>query len=81
MQPRDYQQNALDAVAERYQFGAQRQLLVLPTGAGKTVVFSLLALQWLNAGKRVLVLAHRDRLIQQAVEKLCKIVPARRELV
>ena len=75
MQPRDYQQNALDAVAERYQFGAQRQLLVLPTGAGKTVVFSLLALQWLNAGKRVLVLAHRDRLIQQAVEKLCKIVP------
>lgn len=75
MKPREYQQQALDAIADSYARGVRRQLLVLPTGAGKTVVFSLLTNQWLKAGKRVLVLAHRDRLIQQAVEKLCKIVP------
>jgi superfamily II DNA or RNA helicase len=73
--PREYQQAALDAIAERYAADVYRQLLVLPTGAGKTVVFSLLANRWMLYGSRVLVLAHRDRLIQQAVEKLCKIVP------
>jgi superfamily II DNA or RNA helicase len=75
MQPRDYQEKALDAVASKYAAGVNRQLLVLPTGSGKTIIFSLLSRQFIEQGKRVLVLAHRDRLIQQAVEKLCKIIP------
>ena len=45
-----------------------RQLAVLPTGGGKTLVFSRLAddLQ----PQRTLILAHREELITQAVDKL-----------
>ena len=41
--------------------------MCLPTGAGKTVIFSRLALL---AQRQVLVLAHREELLQQAREKL-----------
>jgi superfamily II DNA or RNA helicase len=44
-----------------------RTLAVLPTGGGKTVVFSKLA--QLTDGK-TLILAHRDELVDQAINKL-----------
>lgn len=47
-----------------------RVLDVLPTGAGKTIVFSHIAQQRATAGQRTLILAHRDELIDQAIEKL-----------
>lgn len=43
-------------------------LLVMATGLGKTVVFSHLAHEWPTG--RVLVLAHREELVNQAVDKL-----------
>lgn len=47
--------------------GTKRMLVCLPTGAGKTVIFSRLAQL---AQRQVLVLAHREELLQQAREKL-----------
>jgi superfamily II DNA or RNA helicase len=45
-------------------------LVVAPVATGKTVIFAELARYWANAGKRVLVLAHREELLMQAKERL-----------
>lgn len=45
-----------------------RQLAVVPTGGGKTIIFSRLADDLLP--QRTLILAHREELITQAVDKL-----------
>jgi len=63
---RPYQLECLDAVANGWK-EFRRQLIVVPTGGGKTVIFSKLAA--VNAG-RTLILAHREELIDQAVAKL-----------
>jgi superfamily II DNA or RNA helicase len=64
---RPYQRQALEAIAEAEARKVRRQLVVLPTGSGKTVVFASLVSQ--RPG-RALVLAHRDELISQAAQKL-----------
>lgn len=70
MKLRPYQNEGIDAIEHGYDGGLRRVMVVWPTGAGKTVLFSTLIRRWLERGKRALVLAHRDRLIQQAVEKV-----------
>lgn len=69
---RPYQREAVDAIHAAYAAGVRRPLLVLPTGAGKTVVFSHLLRE---RGGRALVLAHRDELIGQAADKLRQVDP------
>jgi len=64
--PREYQLEALEVVTANSMKGITRQLICLPTGTGKTVVFALLAKE-LN--RRTLVIAHTEELIEQAVEK------------
>ncbi|HEY4156830.1 MAG TPA: DEAD/DEAH box helicase, partial [Polyangiaceae bacterium] len=64
---RPYQREALDAVLAARRGGVRRLLVCLPTGAGKTVIFSELAKL---ARRQVLVLAHREELLAQAKEKL-----------
>jgi superfamily II DNA or RNA helicase len=65
---RPYQQECVDAVLSG--FGEfQKQLAVAPTGSGKTVIFSHLANSFAGKG-RVCILAHREELIDQAIEKL-----------
>lgn len=63
---REYQEDAIQAVMDAFMRATLRQLLLLPTGCGKTIVFSALAKR-LN--KRTLVIAHREELIEQAKEK------------
>lgn len=74
---RPYQREAMDAVTAAWRRGLMRPAVVLPTGAGKTVVFAHLIAAWLalNPGWRCLVLAHRTELIDQAVEKLHDVAP------
>ncbi len=69
---RSYQRAALAAVGQYYTDGCRRQLIVMPTGTGKTVVFSQLPgiLNKLGLTGQILVLAHRKELIQQAADKL-----------
>jgi superfamily II DNA or RNA helicase len=62
------------AVQEAWAGGVDRPAVVLPTGTGKTVVFSQLAAE-VVAGGRVLVLAHRDELVRQAADKLRSVMP------
>lgn len=64
---RPYQREAIEAVLGARRAGLRRMLVCLPTGAGKTVIFSHLAEL---ARKQVLVLAHREELLQQARDKL-----------
>ena len=66
---RPYQQEALDSINAYYDKGVKRQLVVLPTGAGKTVIFSHLP-QIKNNSVPMLVLAHRAELLTQAKTKI-----------
>lgn len=70
MELRPYQQAARDAIADEWDVGHRKTLLVLPTGCGKTVVFAKVAEDQVREGKRVLVLAHRGELLQQASDKI-----------
>jgi superfamily II DNA or RNA helicase len=66
---RPYQDEAADDAFEELQ-DHQSTLIVLPTGTGKTVVFAEMALRWPDHMGRVLVMAHRYELIDQAAEKV-----------
>ena len=69
---RPYQQDALDAVFRKWDEGLRKQLLVLPTGCGKTIVFAKVTERLVREGERVLILAHRGELLSQAADKLMK---------
>lgn len=60
------------AVQNEWSIGHKRTLLVLPTGTGKTIVFSKIIEDRVRSGERVLVLAHRGELLDQASDKLQK---------
>ena len=73
MQLRPYQQEAKDAIfVEWDKKGNRRTLIVLPTGTGKTIVFSGVVEDCVRRGERVLILAHRGELLDQAADKLKK---------
>lgn len=71
MELRKYQQEAKDAVFEQWET-KDRTLVVLPTGCGKTIVFAKVAEECVRRGKRVLILAHRGELLEQASDKIAK---------
>lgn len=76
---RPYQSEALAAVEQQWAEGINRPVIVLPTGAGKTVCFSGLIASQIERlrkdGQRVLVLAHREELLEQAEAKIKAMVP------
>ena len=79
---RDYQRAACNAaVVELFRKGVKRTLIILPTGCGKTVVFNFFARYIAYkgspydeptepSGRRVLILAHQNNLIEQADDKI-----------
>ena len=72
MELRPYQQQAREKVEAEWEAGRAKTLLVLPTGCGKTIVFSKIAEDRVKAGDKVLILAHRGELLQQAADKIKK---------
>ena len=67
MELRDYQEECLRAIDQKHSEGIHRQMVVLPTGSGKTVIFSELIKR---KKLKTLVIAHRLELLDQAREKL-----------
>jgi len=63
---RDYQEECLEAIRARFAAGVRRQLVVLPTGAGKTMVAAHLPARM--GWPRTLFLVHREELVRQAVD-------------
>jgi len=71
MELRPYQTNAKQAIFEEWE-KVDKTLLVLPTGCGKTIVFAKVAEDCVRAGDRILILAHRGELLEQAADKIAK---------
>ena len=67
---RPYQQAAREAIHAAWEGGQRRTLLVLPTGTGKTIVFAVVAEDCVRKARRVLILAHRSELLEQAADKI-----------
>lgn len=74
---RDYQLECIEALERDWNAGLCRIAAVLPTGAGKTVVFSHLAKRHrdANPNSRILILAHTDELVTQAFNKIRSVAP------
>lgn len=70
MKLRPYQEEARISVRQEWDSGNRRTLLVLPTGCGKTIVFAKITEDCVTSGDRVLILAHRGELLEQAADKL-----------
>lgn len=71
MELRPYQSEAKEAVFRSWE-EVDRTLLVLPTGCGKTIVFAYITKDCVRDGHRVLILAHRGELLDQAADKIQK---------
>jgi DNA repair protein RadD len=69
---RDYQSAAIAALREGIRQGKRRQLLVSPTGSGKTVIAGEIIRRAVAKGSRVVALAHRMELIQQLSERMTR---------
>ncbi|EOS78976.1 hypothetical protein C817_03499 [Dorea sp. 5-2] len=72
MELRPYQSEAKEAVFENWDNGIKKTLLVLPTGCGKTIVFAKITEECVRNGDRVLILAHRGELLEQAADKIAR---------
>ena len=71
MQLRSYQTKAINDLRDSFnKKGKKSPLLVMPTGAGKTVVFAEISKSLAQNNKNVLILVHRKELIDQASKKL-----------
>lgn len=73
IQLRDYQRALVDGVFDAWK-STHSTLAVLPTGAGKTICFAEVIRLVLAGGTgRCMVIAHREELIHQAVEKIARV--------
>lgn len=73
---RPYQVSAVEGVESAWRGGVRRVAGVAATGAGKTIIFAEVARRAIAAGcPRVLVLAHREELLEQAYEKMRMMAP------
>ncbi len=70
MEPREYQLEAIDRIADAMGRGKKRVLLQAPTGSGKTIISSNIMQRAVNKGSQALFLADRRKLVEQKSEKL-----------
>lgn len=70
MELRPYQAEAVRAIESRWESGDRSCLLVQATGTGKTIVMAAIAADAVRQGGRVLILAHRGELLEQAADKV-----------
>lgn len=71
MRLRDYQTECVEAVLRAWQAGTKAPLVVLPTGAGKTIIAAeIMGRRYASRGGRSIFLAHRKELLHQTAEKI-----------
>lgn len=72
--PRDYQQKAINDAFSAWESGVRNNLIVAPTGAGKTIIKAFVALEFVRRyNKSVVIFAHKDVLLTQISLALCKV--------
>ena len=68
---RNYQSNALNTIINKLKKEkVSKQVIVLATGLGKTILFGHLPPLFKKVNKKTLILAHREELLDQAKDKL-----------
>jgi DNA repair protein RadD len=67
---RPYQLDVIEDCRKNIAAGVRKQIIVAPTGAGKTIVASAIIKGAVTKGKRALVLAHTREIITQTSGKL-----------
>ena len=72
---RPYQTAAHDALRSAWRAGRKSQMIVLPTGCGKTITALHIAASFAKVGRRVLWLAHREELLDQPARTLAALWP------
>lgn len=72
---RDYQQRTIDMTMDYLNTNDGNPCVVLPTGAGKSIINAYLCNQMVNAGARVLSLTHVRELIEQNSNAMKKFYP------
>lgn len=72
MELRPYQKEAVERVEAEWASGNTKTLIVMATGLGKTVTFAAITAAEVSSGSRVLILAHRGELLEQAADKIYK---------
>lgn len=70
---RPYQLAAIDRIRDAIRAGHRRILLVLPTGAGKTLTAASMLASALGKGSRSMFVAHRLELIDQTVSTFARL--------
>lgn len=72
MKPRPYQIECLQNIASAWYSGVSKQAVIIPTGGGKTFIFSNLpkTLGLKRGQEQMLILVHRDELVYQTVDQL-----------
>ena len=73
IQLRAYQQRIIDQCREHFRAGRRRIVVQAPCRSGKTYTFGFMAHAAASKGKRVLVLAHREALVEQASNSFSKL--------
>lgn len=77
MKLRPYQQEAINTVDQFIINDTGHGVVELPTASGKTIIFNSMIKGWFDRweGIRILILAHRQELLEQAEEKMKPIFP------
>lgn len=70
---RDYQIDGINKVRHEFATGKKSVLYTLPTGGGKTIIFSHIAEQSASKGKRAYILVHREELLLQGSRHLASL--------
>jgi len=70
--PRPYQQDAFNQIEKHYQSGRKKVLLHLPTGSGKTFIFSELLKRTAQNNKRAMMVVRGRELVDQASKRLLR---------
>jgi DNA repair protein RadD len=74
---RPYQRDSIDALNDALRTRDDNPCIVLPTGAGKSLVMAITLDEWFAKmpTMRVMVIAHRKELVEQNADKLEGIAP------